>query len=61
LKKIKSPFGCLLQTIPPKMDESGNGERKDIQPYSLACAKFINIKRPIREKSILSRFVMNKR
>jgi len=64
LKKNKSPFGCLLQTIAPKMDESGNGERKDIPPLFIGMCKIYNIKRPIRdEKSILSLslFVMNKR
>ncbi len=53
-KQKKIPLGYLLQTIPPKLDESGNGERKDIPPYFLACAKFIISKANKREVRTLS-------
>jgi hypothetical protein len=40
------------------MDESGNGERKDIPPLFIGMCKIYNIKRPIRdEKSILSLYL----
>jgi hypothetical protein len=41
-KNKNPPSDVYYKTIPPKMDESGNGERKDIPPYlSSSCAKFI--------------------